>query len=285
MRYLNKHILCAFFFTFSLNVFATDADGSTYVIELRNQPPEILIPTLKPLLRDGDTVSGFNHQLIVNSSPQRIDGIRTLVQQLDKPLHNLMISVKNNNIESGTENNSGFSGGIRREHIVISTGEPLRKQEGLTVRSDGLAYSTNTTQHSSNTRAEHQVRTVEGSPAFIYTGESRHYPTRNADGEIESTEVNANKGFYVTARLAGDRVLLDIVVSNDEFNPPTGRNSADSISTRQLSTTVSGRLGEWISLGGITLSDTENEKTLAKKITTGSSSLGDVSIKINALEQ
>lgn len=203
----------------------------------------------------------------------------------NQPLRNLLITVKSNNNDSGTETNSGFSGGIRHEKVYVGTGEPIpRKQEGVTVRADGLAYSTSTTQRSTVTRAEQQVRTVEGSPAFIYTGESRQYPIRNTDGNIESTAVDANKGFYVTARLAGDRVLLDIYVTDDAFDQTTRKTSQATMSTRRLSTTLSGQVGEWISLGGITLNDNSKEQTQAKKTTTRTTSLGDVSVRINPLD-
>jgi type II secretory pathway component HofQ len=284
MKRLTHYFFCCLLLSFTCSVFAADSDQS-YVIELRNQTPETIIPVLNPLLKEGDSVSGYNHELIIITSPERIQAIRDLVSQLDKPLRNLLISVKSNNNESSAEKNSGFSGGIRHEEVYVGTGEPVTKQKGLTIRSDGLAYSTSTTRHSSSTSAEHQVRAVEGSPAFIYTGESRQYPMRNARGEIESTAVDANKGFFVSARITGDRVLLDIYVTDDEFGHATNKGSQDTMSTRRLSTTISGRVGEWISLGGITLGDRNRDQSLAKKITTTSASVGDVSVRVNALDQ
>lgn len=196
--------------------------------------------------------------------------------------HNLMISVKNNNQVSGVENNSGFSGGIRRGKVYVGTGKPVpTQQDGATIRSEGLAYSTSTTTRTSTSNMEQQLRALEGSPAFIYTGESRLIPTRDAYGNIQSTQVSANKGFYINATLSGERVILEISVSNDEFDQAPGANSSqDTLSTQRLSTTVSGRVGEWIALGGITLSDTSNAKSLAKKTTADTTTLGDISVKI-----
>ena len=52
------------------------------------------------------------------------------------------------------------------------------------------------------------------------------------------------QGFYAEPRLAGERVTLDISPFNDAPGP------GGSVQTQRLSTTVSGRLGEWIELGG-----------------------------------
>jgi len=265
--------------------FAEDSARQAYVIELQNQVPETLIPAIKPLLAADDGISGFNNELIITTDPQRIASIRQLVSQLDKPLQNLLISVKNNNAGSSQDNNSGFSGGIRTGKIIIGTGQPAPSQsDGTTIQSNGLSYSTNATTRTFSTRAEQQIRAVEGNPAFIYTGESRQAPVQDRYGNVSSTEVDANKGFYVTARLMGDRVLLDIFVSNDAFDQSSNNSRQVPVSIQHLNTTVSGRVGEWISLSGITLGDSEQENSLAKKITTGSGSLGDISVKIAPLD-
>jgi hypothetical protein len=275
---------------FVLSVFidiamAGDSTRQAYVIELHNQVPETLIPAIKPLLAADDGISGFNNQLIITTDPQRIASILQLVSQLDKPLQNLLISVKNNNAGYMQNDNSDFSGGIKTGKVIIGTGQPVPSQsDGATIQSSGLSYSTNSTARTFSTREEQQIRAVEGNPAFIYTGESRQIPTRDRYGNVLSTEVDANKGFYVTARLIGDRVQLDIFVSNDAFDS-SSNNSRQAVLTQQLSTTVNGRIGEWISLGGVTLGDNDSENSLAKKITTGSGSLGDISVKISPLNQ
>ncbi|PWT71635.1 MAG: secretin, partial [Proteobacteria bacterium] len=53
-------------------------------------------------------------------------------------------------------------------------------------------------------------------------------------------------GFYVTPRVNGDRVTLEVSTSRDRLrNPATG-----AISVQHVGTVVSGRLGEWIEIGG-----------------------------------
>ena len=72
----------------------------------------------------------------------------------------------------------------------------------------------------------HQLRVTEGSEGFIATGV--HTGLKFSGG------LNVASGFYVRPRLNGDRVTI-------------GR----SIDTLQASTTISGRLGEWLLLGGV----------------------------------
>lgn len=198
-------------------------------------------------------------------------------------LRSLMISVKNNNDTSRSGSDSEWSGGIRQGKVYIGTGQPpAPPQEGANLRYKGLAYATSTSSTSTRTMSEYQIRAIENHPAYIYTGESRQFSSRHYDTS-ESTRVDAEQGFYVQARLAGNRVVLDIFVVHDEFGQPVSSLADTTISTQRLSTSVNGQVGEWIALGGLTLSDDHEENTQAKKITTHSQSLGNISIKVSPL--
>lgn len=206
----------------------------------------------------------------------------------DVPLRNLLISVKNNNEGSESGQQQGLSGGIKRDKVFIGTGEPVRPaQDGLTIRHDGLAYNTVNTRRTFTSLSEQKIRAVEGYPAFLYTGQSIKIPSQDSDGDYYTVEADALQGFYVTARLAGERVILTISTSDDHFNEGTGKRHGSEalvIETQHLSTTVSGRIGEWIELGGITLSDADSDSSQVKKTTTRSGSIGNIAVKITALD-
>jgi hypothetical protein len=179
----------------------------------------------------------------------------------ESPLRNLLISVKNNNEGSTSRQQQSISGGIKRDKVYIGTGGPIQPtQDGVTLRHDGLTYNTVNTQRTFTSLSEQKIRAVEG----YYT-----------------VEADALQGFYVTARLAGDRVILTISTSDDEFD-----ESQDDlvIHTQRLSTTVSGRIGEWIELSGITLGDTESDSSQVKKTTARSASIGNIAVRITALD-
>ena len=95
------------------------------------------------------------------------------------------------------------------------------------------------------------VQTVEGGQAFIQVGRSLPIPMLQVvvgpgGAVINETVVyqDVGPGFYATPRLNGTRVTLDISQQS------ASQGGYGSINSQSLSTTVSGRLGEWIELGG-----------------------------------
>jgi hypothetical protein len=98
----------------------------------------------------------------------------------------------------------------------------------------------------------HRVRALEGSPAWIALGESVPVPATVANptpgGPVVASGTayhQADRGFWVIARVSGTQVTLEIETALDE------PRADGAIRTQGVSTTVSGRLGEWISLGEI----------------------------------
>ena len=75
-------------------------------------------------------------------------------------------------------------------------------------------------------RIDQRLQVMEGGSGFVATGQSTPLQDRAT-------------GFVVVPRLSGDYVTVDITQQRERMN-----------SFQQLSTTASGRLGEWIELGG-----------------------------------
>ncbi|MGR8921896.1 MAG: hypothetical protein ACU85V_19960, partial [Gammaproteobacteria bacterium] len=104
----------------------------------------------------------------------------------------------------------------------------------------------------------HFVTTLEGSPAFINTGQvvplanSSVYWTPYGATYFDNIQYrNVGAGFYVTPRLVGENgVNLEISPYADRLD---GRGGG-AIDSRGLSTVASGQLGQWIPLGGATRS-------------------------------
>lgn len=203
----------------------------------------------------------------------------------DNNLRSLMISVRSNNTGTDSSSHGEWSGGIRKETVYIGTGKPTAKpQEGANLYAHGLAYSTSTGSQTQHRQTEYQIRAIENHPAYIASGESRQFDTVDRYGNRNSTRVDANQGFYVSVQLlAGNRVLLDVFVVRDEFGQPLADLDQTTITTQRLSTSVSGRAGEWIALGGLVLREDVDGSDQAKKITTHSQSLDDISIRVNPL--
>jgi len=285
MKFYQRIIFICGLLVASPSLWAADnVQRQAYIITLQNQLPETLIPVIKPLLAEGDAVTGYGNELIITTHESRINNIRNIVDSIDAPLRNLLITVKDTDNSEQLDQQRGFSGGIQRDKVYIGTGEPVTPAPGgVTIYSDGLAYSSAHTRQTFSTRAEQQIRAVEGQPAFLYTGQSIKLPSQDSAGNPYTVEADALQGVYVTARLAGERVILTISTRNDQFKGPH-HDQEVLIDTRQLSTTVSGRMGEWIDLGGISLGENNSGSSQVKKTTTRSGSIGNIAVKITALD-
>jgi type II secretory pathway component GspD/PulD (secretin) len=107
----------------------------------------------------------------------------------------------------------------------------------------------------SDVRNVSTVQTLEGSETYISIGQAvpvrttHVMPGRRGPTLRRSTAyVDVASGFYATARLSGDQVTLEISPQQQRLQPG---QAGGSIQSRGLSSTVTGRLGEWIELGAV----------------------------------
>lgn len=275
-------LLLACVITITFHIEAMSDSRKTHVIQLYNQIPQTMIPAIRPLLDEGDTITNFGNQIIISTAPANIPEIDELVTRLDKRMRNLLITVQNNQSGTDADTTEGAVGVYTDENIRIDTGEPLKQKGGLTISHDGIGYHKNESKTRRTQQIEQQIRAIEGNPAFIYTGESMNIPSRDRYGNIYTTEVDAKRGFYLVARLLDDNtVLLEVSLSNDTFDPDSQQTV---VNTERLASTVSGSTGEWISLGSLRLGDDQKSSGLVKKITANESSLTGISIKVVPLD-
>lgn len=193
------------------------AQAATEVLPLQHRSSAELLPAAQAFIGKDGTVSAFENKLIVNASPERIDDLRTLLQQLDTAPKRLLISVDNN--DSNFQDNRGNA---RVIHY------------GTSNRDGGMQ----------------QIQASEGQPALIQIGQSIPITSTSTDGygRIQSnTEYrNVTQGFYVTPSLSGDTVRLQISTNNDRIS----QERADVVKVQSTDTTITGKLGEWITLAG-----------------------------------
>ena len=131
------------------------------------------------------------------------------------------------------------------------------------------------------------MQALEGHPALIQAGQS--VPVRNQtayvrpDGVVvqNTTEYyDSTSGFYVLPRLNGDVVTLLISPRLSSVKP----GQSPTFDVQNVETTASGRLGEWISIGGINQSfDDSNRQTFSSSRTRGSET-SSVLIKVDEIK-
>jgi hypothetical protein len=207
------------------------------IINLRHRSADAMLPQLAPFVEPGGAITGVGDKLFLRASSRNQADIRALVASLDTPLRRLMISVRQDGADSGSDRGAGVSG-----RLEVGAG-------GTAISGRGHLY-----QSDSRSRRDtvQQVQTVDGGRAAIMVGESFLLPLRQVvltpAGVVVSesfVQRDLGTGFVAMPRLNGERVTLEISPRDDTAGTQPG-----SVNVQRLVTTVSGRLGEWLELGG-----------------------------------
>jgi type II secretory pathway component GspD/PulD (secretin) len=210
------------------------AQGTLEVISLRHRTVEQVLPVLRPLLEPGGVMSGQSNQLIVRTSARNLADIRAALNAIDTPARRLLISVRFDSAGEMTR------GGVEAGGAISSRGSRLeaRIEDTRALRDE---------------RVDQRVQVLEGGRAVIATGESRplrqqqvvRSPTATVISESTVVQDTAT-GFEVVPRLSGSTVFLEIAPQRQSF----ASGDSGAIQAERAASTVSGRLGEWIELGG-----------------------------------
>ena len=224
------------FFAFCCNV--ASAQQELEVIPLKARTVDQVLPTLQPLVEPGGALSGMNNQLFLRASKRNRDDIKRALAAIDVPARKLVIRVSQ---ARGVDD--ARQGGAVDGRVVVSNNK---------ARVDGNARVWDTRSQRQESGSQ-MVQTIEGGRAFIQIGRSLPIPLRQVvvgpQGAVVTDSVvyrDIGQGFYAEPRVNGQQVTLEI---SQQADTPAhlGPGSAN---VQRLTTTVSGRLGEWIELGG-----------------------------------
>lgn len=247
------------------------AAPQTEVITLGYNLAESIIPALQPMLRDDERVSAYGNQLIVRAEPERMQEIRALVAELDRQPAQLRISVANSGTTSGSDRgfeiNSRFDTGAG--DIVVGDGSNQTRiiRRETRGQSDGVR----------------RITASEGYPVLIQSGQSVPLTTTTTDafGRIlQQTQYrNVTQGFYATVRLNGNQATITLSANNDRLN----RDNNEIIDVQQADTVVTGRVGEWITVGGLDDSARSNDGDIGRRLSTRSSGQNSIRLMVERL--
>ena len=120
--------------------------------------------------------------------------------------------------------------------VLDAIDQPARRLM-VSVRFDASQQSARSAR---DEQAEQRLQVLEGGQAYISTGEARIYG-------------QAGTGFAVMPRVSGSSVTLDIAAQQEAFT------RGGAVQGERAVSTVSGRLGDWIELGGISVSSLRGE--------------------------
>ena len=248
--------LAAFLALFaSFHVFAQT--GTLEVITLKYRTAEQVMPLLRPMLDKSGTMTGMQNQLIVRTSLANLNDLKKILATIDAMPRRLLITVRQDAAVDRERADAQVAGRIATGSgsIVIGSGGSGGSDSGLRARIDN-------TRSLNDDRNTQTIQVLEGNSAFITFGQSVPVPQRQVTRTIVNGQIvdrvssateyrDAQTGFQVLPRLNGDRVLLEISPQRDTFASPEQNLQPGSVNTQRAATTVSGRLGEWIELGGI----------------------------------
>ncbi len=221
---------------------------SLETIPLHYRMAEDLLPILLPLLPQGSAITGSGAVLFVRTDRATLQQLREVVASLDRAPRQLLITVGQGMNTQGRGTSVRGSGTLGSGDVQVGVNRPPAPDAGgQVVIRNGTA--------SDGVHNVSSVRALEGNETYVAVGQSQPFTSTTVSGGgfhppvvSQSTEFRAvQTGFYATPRVTGDRVTLQISPRQQRL---TGDGSQAPVTTGNLTTTVTGRLGEWIPLGG-----------------------------------
>jgi hypothetical protein len=262
------------------------------IIPLRHALLDDVLPTLRELVAPGGTVTGMQDKLIVRTSPDNLAQLKEVLGALDRRLRQLRISVSQDAGREYQWQEDALRARIAAGDAAATLGGPGGTHgPGASVSiGDGdnrVSYRNLTTRGAEDRNASQFVTTVEGSPAWINAGQvvplanRQLTPTPVGAAVVDSIEYrNVGTGFYVTPRVAGDNVTLEI----SPYSENLSRQGGGAIDSRGLNTIVSGKLGQWIALGGSGQHGAEQGRGILQRTRGSTSESYDVWVKVDVVE-
>lgn len=236
------------------------AQNALEIITLRHRTADQVLPSLRPLLEPGATLSGQGNQLFVRASPASVSDLRLALEVLDAPQRRLLISVRFDDAADAASRSLGASGRIGGGGSQLD------------VRAQG-------TQSRSEERVDQRVQALDGARATILTGASR--PLRQQQyiqtpAGVVSQQVTVvqelTSGFDVIPRVTGDRVQVEVAPQRETPG-----------SYQRVATTAGGRLGEWFELGAVVMGAARDARGITSASASGGGETRRVWIRVDEL--
>lgn len=291
-----KPLLSAWLFVICIGL-ATQVAAESMVLEvipLKHRTADDIIQILRPLVQPGGTITGMNNQLVVKTTPANLEQIKAVLAKLDNSPRRLLIRVKQGILANTKQQEQSLSGNIASGDVSVGVDDTgTGSREGLVIsgsddQGNNIRYRGNETRSQSNEGNTFMVNATEGYPAYISIGQSIPVSSRTSyvtpGGSVavnDSTEyINADSGFYVLPRLNGNRVTLLIAPRLTKVGP--GR--APILDVQDVETTVTGRLGEWLDIGGLEQQSSSSGQGIASNSRQSDSQSRSVLIKVDEIK-
>ena len=278
----------------ALGAMPARAEAALEVIPLHYRTAEEVIPVLRPMLAPEGTLSGFKGQLIVRTTPENLAEIKRILASLDSAPRQLLITVRQDADLDRQRSTAGVSGSVGGENARVTVPPASRERYGGSVvlrEGDNRIQAHVLESGSAGTdRNTQTLRVMEGREAFIRTGQSvpvrgRQVTRTVVGGQVVEQVVDTTQyrdvttGFYVRARVSGDRVVLEVSPQRETLS----QDIRGGVNVQRVVTTVSGRLGEWMELGGVGQTATAEQSVLLGRASSATRDDRRVLIKVEEI--
>lgn len=197
-------------------------------------PAEKLVPVLQPMLGPEDRITPFRNKLIVRAPRHRQDNILELLEELDRPLRNIQISVRYGNSVSEQSSASDIDVRYRDADRGVRIDAATQPDDKVVVykgssRDDKIqvrAVSKNRFS-TENENTLSQIRVLEGTQGFLQVGKDiplNQFVLLYPAGFGNTTEYRmVGSGLYVVPQIVKDKVRLELFTTQQK--PQSGNRN------------------------------------------------------------
>ena len=259
------------------------------VVPLKHRLAADLLPTLRPLLSEGGSVNGLDQQLVFHTTPANLVELKHVLADLDTRQRQLRITVRQNVQDASQQAADQLAARLRIGNGEVaagtrSPGDAAGAAISIAGAQTGASIESYRTNDQEDLATTHFVSAIEGTPAYIATGQAVPLPQTSAVVTPYGANVqqsldyrNVGSGVYVTPRLVGDEVTLEI----SPYNAQLDRRGGGMIAERQVDTVVRGRLGAWLALGGTTSASHDHTGSELSSTTNAQAAAYEVWVKVD----
>jgi len=213
------------------------------VIKVQYRWVEDTLPVVRNLLSPQGRVTPDyrTNSLVVVDTPESIENIRAVLQQLDQAPAQVRIEVRFGEITDESEREGAVEGKISGENWEISKGENPK---------DGVQVSLNEQNRKSDRHSGYTLLVQSGTPGYLRVGKDIPYGETWDDLCRKYGGCSGNMGYHrvetgmdINPRIVGDKVILEITPRISDVSA-TGVIRFSSASTQ-----ITIPLGKWVTIG------------------------------------
>ncbi len=267
------------------------AAGTLEVIQLQHRSAEEVIPILRPFVGDQGALTGTGYQLIVRTTPENLTQLRDILKRIDIAPRRLLITVRQSADDSDTGSDVRISGRAQvGSGVSIAAPDHGRGGASIEYGDANTRLRTRVLSTGSRTAAAdtQQIQVLEGHEALIQIGQSvpvlERSLTTTGGAPIVQDQLaykDVMRGFYVLPRINGNQVTLDVSPYRDSLSQEQG----GAIDVQRMHTTVSGRLGTWLEIGGTAQEEHRQDSGYTHSVHTGSRDQRHVLLKVEEVKE